>query len=445
MLKVSTFRAQPFNACVNNSYGPLLIIRPKDAPPQWIDALENWCRNAPEKERPNRLEAAKHVLQQYADPQSRTLDLSRMRLTSLPLGLFHLVNLQELNVSQNLGLRALPEDLGKCAALHSIDASSCSLNEWPACLSELPSLKTLLLDDNPDLRVFSDQIRQCRTLENLSMEATRPRGFKYPPLRLLPLGEARGRALVRMAPSSPWPPHGNSRTRSVSPPAHAAAPSVASLLGFRKAHQLDKDFGSLQWPRGEPGFPSIKSWEFDVTGALLMLNDRIFVSNEEPHLVNLAALLDLEKLKTGKKKYMWAVGKLGRLIIAEEMEITVNTSNGEKQKYIGHPALVGGGRARISGELRFKTDPHHPSSGKFYINNASGRFSTFTDRNEAQLKNVAALFRKANLAVEIEYNTELQTVKPPRPVSGLQPPIRMTRQFFQKKTVAPNVLRPHRF
>ena len=110
------------------------------------------------------------------------------------------------------------------------------------------------------------------------------------------------------------------------------------------------------------------------------------------------------------------MSKLGRLIIAEEMKISVNTQNGEEQKYIGHPSLAGGGRARISGELRFKADPDNPSSGKFYINNDSGRFSKFADRNEMQLKRVAELFRKAGLAVETVYKSG----KRPRPVAGLQ-------------------------
>ena len=340
-----------------------------------------------------------------------------MELTSLPPGLFHLSNLQELNVSQNLGLQALPDDLGKCVALRSIDASSCSIREWPACLSELPSLKTLLLDDNPGLRVFPDQIRQCRSLENLSMEATMPRDFNDPPIRFLPPGEARGRAMMRSAPPSPQRPCDNSRTRtrSVSPPPHATAPSVASMFGFNKAHQFDKEFGSLQWPfrRGEP---ALKPWEIDAAGTPLMLNERIFVPDEKGHYPNLATLLDLEKLKTGERQYIWTISKSGRLVISEEMQANdANARQGEEPQYIGHPAQLGGGRGRISGELRFRADPNDPSSGKFYINNASGRYSKFKDCNEMQLKRVAALFRKAGLAVEAVYRQRDKL----QPVAGL--------------------------
>lgn len=435
MIKTSTFHAQLSNVCVDSDR-PLLIIGTRNAPPRWVGALENWCRNAPKQEQSNRVEAAKRVLQQYADPKNSTLDLSRMALTALPPGLSHLANLQELNVSQNPGLQRLPDDLGRCLTLRSIDASSCSISEWPACLSRLPSLETLLLDDNPGLRVFPDQIRRCFALENLRMEATMSRDFNHPSIRPLLSGDdARGRAIVRSAPPSPRQLHDNVQTKS-------ASASLSKLLGFRKAHQLDKDFGSLQWPRDDPGFPSIKPWEFDAAGAPLMLDDRIFVPDEKGHFVNLAALLDLEKLKTGEKLYMWSVSKLGRLIISEEREISVNTPNGEEQKYIGHPSLVGGGRARISGELWFKADPNNPSSGKFYISNESGRFSTFTDRNESQLIRVAGLFRKAGLAVETAVYKK--TGKQLLPVSGLQHPTGMTRQSFQRKTTAQKGLRPHR-
>lgn len=443
MIKMNEFRAQLSNVCIDS--GRPLLIGPKNAPPQWVGALENWCGDAPEKERVYRLEAAKRVLQHYANPQNNILDLSRtsliplppdlsgladreklklgqnlrlqalppdLGLTSLPPGLSHLANLEKLNVSQNLGLQALPDDLGECAKLNCIDASSCSINEWPTWLSRLPLLRTLVLDDNPGLRVSAEQIRECLKLKNLSMEATMPRDFKDPPRRHLPSGEARGRAMVRSASPSPLRSHHNSRTRSASPPPHATAPSVANMLGANEAYQLDKDFGSLQWPfrRGEP---ALKPWELDAAEAPLMLNDRIFVPDEKGHFANLATLLDLEKLRTGEKKYIWTISKSGRLIISEERQANDhNAQHAREPQYIGHPAQVGGGRGRISGELLFQADRNDPLSGKFYINNASGRFSKFADRNEMQLKRVAKLFRKAGLAVETVYRQrdKLQSV-----------------------------------
>lgn len=401
-MRVNDFRTPP-SGIYANSYMPCLIARPRNAPVQWIGSLEDWCRNAPKQEQSKRLEAAKRVLQQYEDPKQRTLDLSRLELTALPPGLWHLPNLQELNVSKNLGLRELPPDLGKCAVLRSIDASSCSIHEWPACLSELHSLKTLLLDDNPNLRVFPDQIRQCRALEHLSIEATMPRDYlNDPPIRSLPPSDNRGRALVRSASLSPKRSDGNFRSRSISPPpAHATAPSVSTLFGFNRAHKLDREFGSLRWPYRKDRPNGIKPWELDEAGKPLTSSDRIFVPDEKGHFSNLPALLDLEKLKTGEKKYLWAISKSGRLIIAEEKEAIGIKKEDGKQEYIGHPTLVGGGRSRIAGMLMFKADPDNSSSGKFYIDNVSGRYSRLLDRNQMQVEGVAELFRKGGLDVEI--------------------------------------------
>jgi len=384
---------------------PLLIIGHGKVPPQWMASLENWCRNATGKEQSGRLEAAKRVLQKYLSPDNAnaSLDLSQLDLTTLPPGLSHLSNLQELNVSKNLGLRKFPEDLGNCAALRSIDASSCSIDTWPACLSALPSLKTLLLDDNPGLRVFPEQLEQCRALTHWSMEATMPKDYHEPPIRVLPFGESRGRTLVRSASSSPARADGAIRARSMSPSPHATAPSAATMFGTDKARQLDTDFGSLQWPfrRGEP---ALKNWELDDDGTTpLMLKDRIFVPDEHGNFENLPALLDLEKLKTGEKKYIWTMSKLGRLIISEEYLVKNKDENITEPSYIGHPAQLGGGRGRISGELTFINDSNDPLFGKFAINNASGRYSKFVDRDKGKLENVAKLFRKAGLDVEIKY------------------------------------------
>jgi len=405
MLRMQAFRKQPSGLGVDCS--PLLIIGRGKAPPQWMALLEDWCRNATRNEQSGRLEAAKRVLQKYLDPNNTSLDLSRLDLTELPPGLSHLSNLQELNVSKNLELRKFPEDLGKCIALRSIDASSCSIDTWPACLSELPSLKTLLLDDNPGLRVFPDQLKQCRALAHLSMEATMPRDYHEPPIRVLPPGESRGRALVRSAPSSPARADGIVRARSMSPSPHATAPSVATMLGTDKASQLDTDFGSLQWPfrRGEP---ALKDWELDDAGNPLMLNDRIIVPGEHGNFGNLSALLDLEKLKTGEKRYIWTVGKLGRIFISEERDcekysVKDNGKESTEPHYIGHPAQVGGGRSRISGELKYISDPNDKLFGKFVINNSSGRYSKFVDRNKGQMEKVAAALRNAGLDVEIKY------------------------------------------
>ena len=409
-------------------------VAPKDIPPEWLADLQNWCHKAPEKELPNRLKAATHVLQQCANPQNKTLDFSNMELTSLPPRLWYMDNLQELNVSQNPDLQALPNDLRRCSELRSINASSCSIKEWPECLSQLPLLQTLLLNDNPViLRVLPSQIRECRALVNLGMVATKLEYFEHAQSRLLPLGEARGRALVR-SPSGPLrQSHGKVRTRSASPPAHASTPPITNMLGVKKAYELDKKFGSLQWPYFVPhpsslvpATTSIKSWEFDDDGKPLILGDRIFVPDEKDHFPNLADLLDLEALKRGEKKYAWTISKSGRLIIAEEKKM-----DNDPLKTLGHPTLVGGGRARIAGELRWNPpNPKNPSSeGVFYIVGISGRYSFYRDRKQEQLLGAAELFRQAGLAIKISYSDVGQEKR--RLISGLQ-------EFALEDLILPN-------
>ncbi len=65
---------------------------------------------------------------------------------------------------------------------------------------------------------------------------------------------------------------------------------------------------------------------------------------------------------------------------------------GEGQK-LGHPTITGGGKARISGELRPQLD------GSCVMNNASGRYSSYPGRGPTQLNNAAARVRAAGVNV----------------------------------------------
>ena len=62
------------------------------------------------------------------------------------------------------------------------------------------------------------------------------------------------------------------------------------------------------------------------------------------------------------KAYLWAVGADGRVAVAEYRQ---GRDGGEN---IGHPNLLGGGYARLAGELHFR-------GGHWEINNDSGRYS----------------------------------------------------------------------
>ena len=84
--------------------------------------------------------------------------------------------------------------------------------------------------------------------------------------------------------------------------------------------------------------------------------------------------------------YIWAILENGDLVVGEEVSV------GEGQK-LGHPTITGGGKARISGELRPQLD------GSCVMNNASGRYSSYPGRGPTQLNNAAARVRAAGVNV----------------------------------------------
>ena len=67
---------------------------------------------------------------------------------------------------------------------------------------------------------------------------------------------------------------------------------------------------------------------------------------------------------------------------------------------LGHPSLVGGGKARIGGELIFDPDATPPI---WYLNNKSGRYGLRADRTVAHLRNVQKLFREHGLEFQIDF------------------------------------------
>ena len=76
-----------------------------------------------------------------------------------------------------------------------------------------------------------------------------------------------------------------------------------------------------------------------------------------------------------------------------------------KKLTLGHPTLVGGFKepeGRMGGELRYGklTDNSDPT---FYINNDSGRYGEYEDRNKAMLENVAKRFENIGLSVKVQW------------------------------------------
>ena len=186
------------------------------------------------------------------------------------------------------------------------------------------------------------------------------------------------------------------------------APTLSAIIGEDPARDLDTRFGSLQPVREKRVGAGIHPWERDAQGTPLTHGNRAFIGHAhaafprpgdaETNRTALRNAVDLEALKNGSKRYIWAVGKLGRVIIAEEQPISPEdgrTITGKaaahaEPKYAGHPMLVGGGPARVSGELHYDA-----TRDCLVVLDKSGRYSRYADRQNAQVENVAVALRDA--------------------------------------------------
>ncbi|MDO3573834.1 XopV/AopV family type III secretion system effector [Ralstonia pseudosolanacearum] len=114
---------------------------------------------------------------------------------------------------------------------------------------------------------------------------------------------------------------------------------------------------------------------------------------------SLDQLIDVARLRNEPRKfqYKWDMSANGTFIIGN---IHVQKPDGKGVHHLGHPTLVGGRRipeARISGML------YADETGRLIINNDSGRFSEYPDRDPSQLEAVAAFLKQHGLIVEVEW------------------------------------------
>ncbi len=158
----------------------------------------------------------------------------------------------------------------------------------------------------------------------------------------------------------------------VDPHARTAIEPVDATTKIEAA-PLDRLYGSAQRPRGE----RVKPWERAPNGGSVLANPALaeVLPGAAPRL-------------SRTRKYLWLVDRDGKLMMGVEAPIL----GGEAGMKYGHPSLNGGGEARIAGELEFD-----PPSGRWVVNNKSGRYSLHADRGPEQLKNVAARFAEAGV------------------------------------------------
>jgi hypothetical protein len=147
--------------------------------------------------------------------------------------------------------------------------------------------------------------------------------------------------------------------------------------------ELSGKYGELQ----EPLFP-VKDFELGKDGKVIKNPDLQIIKSGE-------------KIKTldKSKRYIWSIDKEGNLRIGLETPVPP----GPKTR-LGHPTLVEGGAARISGEIKF-----NPKTKQWRINDSSGRYSNIPGRHPARkneiLDNARELFQESGLNVGvIEHN-----------------------------------------
>jgi hypothetical protein len=114
------------------------------------------------------------------------------------------------------------------------------------------------------------------------------------------------------------------------------------------------------------------------------------VSVERQHAA-LESVVDLAALMADTKRYVWVVGRFGRVVIGEsvgEPGPNASTDGGVTTPailaYSGHPMLVKGAAARVAGELHYDREHH-----RLVVYDRSGRYSRYIDRGPAQIDHVA--------------------------------------------------------
>lgn len=176
---------------------------------------------------------------------------------------------------------------------------------------------------------------------------------------------------------------------------------------MRTAPDLDALYGSVQPPRAKTGrISGIQKQERDKNGMVIIHPGRVILN---PTLTpELPAIL--EKIRCDLMDgavYKWNISRNGQLMLAKSKH-----PGGEKLGW-GHPTLVGGLKepeARLGGELRFGTLDKNNPQPIFYINNDSGRYGEYEDRNTAMLRNVAERFKELNFPVAEQWIVREKTV-----------------------------------
>lgn len=101
-------------------------------------------------------------------PNSKTLDLSGQGLEKLPSYVLSRTDLEELNISNNKLIGALPSEIGKLTNLKVLNASNNLMTGVPAEIGHLPNLEVLDLSNN-QLTGLPNELGQLSKLKILNL------------------------------------------------------------------------------------------------------------------------------------------------------------------------------------------------------------------------------------------------------------------------------------
>jgi hypothetical protein len=191
-------------------------------------------------------------------------------------------------------------------------------------------------------------------------------------------------------------------------------PALHELIGLERAQALDVQFGSLQPPRTidkEGYLLGLKPTERDEEDRPLTHKKRLKIPNSVDSSFSWSSAevkekVDLEALKRGDRLYLWAVSSLGHLFVGEEEKLGVDPKT-DKQLVRAHPMLVGGGPARICGELGYDALDDY-----FLVIDKSGRYSRCEDRSPAHLDEATLLFEQSGLRVKAQKHITERAAEP---------------------------------
>jgi len=214
-------------------------------------------------------------------------------------------------------------------------------------------------------------------------------------LKQSPPQQQDGNRPLRRTLSFPASPHGaGSHPQSGAIPAWSAGK-------VRQAPDLDTLYGAPRPPRAKGGKASgVQAAERNPQDGMVLVHPGRIVLNPilTPELP--ARLKEIgDELKAGAV-FKWNISRNGQLMLAKSKQ-----PSGEKLG-LGHPTLVGGLKepeARMGGELRFGKPGAQDRQPGFYINNDSGRYSEYADRNKAMLANVASRFADVGFPVATQW------------------------------------------